>query len=140
MQQNTLFATGKNDRNVWFVLPSFLLQLKLVSLIFYSSPPHPYLFFFSFYVLHSYFLTVKHCIGVFFFFNLQIIFILLFLQKIINFDCIFVFSKLLHLCSLNVHIAAQKYDCGGKKKNFKNPHFLLRRKHLTFIYLCMEDT
>lgn len=28
-----------------------------------------------------------------------------------------------------------------KKKNyFKNPHFLLRRKHLAFIYLCMEDT
>lgn len=28
----------------------------------------------------------------------------------------------------------------GRKNALKSPHFLLRRKHLAFIYLCMENT
>lgn len=46
-----------------------------------TCPSYPTLtfFFLAFCVLHPCFLTVKHCIGGFLFFNLQIIFILLFL-------------------------------------------------------------
>lgn len=61
------------------------VKTELIGLIFCSPCLTPtsnlflFLFgdYFSFYVLHSYFLTVEHCIRVFF--NLQIIFILLFL-------------------------------------------------------------
>lgn len=62
------FATGKDNRNVWIVLPSFLLQQRLFNILFlpHLTLPLFFFFFFAFYVLHSYFLTVKHCVGSFF--------------------------------------------------------------------------
>lgn len=82
----TPFPTRVNVTEMLVGVTFVSVRTELIGLIFCFPPcltPASNLFlflfgdYFSFYVLHSYFLTVKHCIRVFF--NLQIIFILLFL-------------------------------------------------------------
>lgn len=136
------FGMGQNNWNVWFYL----------SLHFWSNSTygrrtlHHLLCFFSclffllgfFYTLSSYFPAVEHCIW-FFFFTDHIYFTIFVedCELVWLYFCIFKASSLLFpRCA---------YCCPWvwlwrKKKNFKNPHFLLRRKHLAFIYLCMENT
>lgn len=68
--EKTLFAMGKIDRNGWF--DAAFLSVTSQSLLVWPSVPSPpssppFLLVFAFYVLHSFFLTVKHCIGGFLF-------------------------------------------------------------------------
>lgn len=86
----------------------------------------------------------QHCIGCAFFFVFVFYKSYLFYYfcrrlLILLYFCIF--KNFFTFCSPKcAYCCPQNVWLWRKRNTLKSPHFLLRRKHLAFIYLCMENT